>query len=275
MSAAVTPTEGKTPREIGREMVRLREQFGLTPQEVAERIHIRPRYITAMEEARYDQMPGKVYARGYIQTYAEFLGMDAAKTIAQCFAGEPVPNAQPVPPPPAATRKSLATRIPPYGPVVAGLAVLALAGIIFSGTTKTNDVAAGNLAESSVAPVPEAILASMRTLVMPTATNYECLTAESSLRCFYTGAASELLSKLTHSNRLPYIGEIDISEWLIAPETTEQTTLSDPATSASEEAETHSAKTKEAAEDSAAAVSTSKKNAAPADEIAPEAAPNE
>jgi len=212
----------KTPREIGREMLRLREQFNLTPQEVAERIHIRPRYITAMEEARYDQMPGKVYARGYIQTYAEFLGMDANKTIAQCFAGENTPNSDPVHPP-AATRANLPSRSAPYGRVAAVLAVLACGAIGYSMFMKKIDIAASEPIAPSVAPVPEAMLASMRNAIMPTAGNYECLMVESTLGCFYTDAASQLLSQLTHSNRLPFVGELDVSEYTVVPELAPET----------------------------------------------------
>jgi cytoskeleton protein RodZ len=233
MSSPTAVLEGKTPREIGREMLRLREQFNLTPQEVAERIHIRPRYITAMEEGRYDQMPGKVYARGYIQTYAEFLGMDVAKTITQCFAGEPMPNAQPVPPP-AATRANVPAHTLPYGRVAALLAAIVVGGIALSSTMNTTDNAATEPAAPSVAPVPEAMLASMRNAVMPTADNYECLMVETPLGCFYTGAASQLLSQLTRSNRLPYVGRIDVSEFAIAPEVAPepepQTPTSEPVT---------------------------------------------
>ncbi|MBX9725674.1 MAG: helix-turn-helix domain-containing protein, partial [Rickettsiales bacterium] len=45
-------SQNMTPREIGSQMAALREQFGLTPQEVSERLHIRTRYIHAIEEGR-------------------------------------------------------------------------------------------------------------------------------------------------------------------------------------------------------------------------------
>ncbi len=226
MSPSSTSVENKTPREIGREMIRLRTQFNLTPQEVAERIHIRPRYITAMEEARYDQMPGKVYARGYIQTYAEFLGMNPEKTVQQCFAGDVAPNAQPVPPP-AATLATLRTGSLPYKRMAIGVAALVLVVMVISALTGDGDAPSEEPVLTSVAPVPESMLASIRTLVMPTADNYECLMIESPLSCFYSDAVSHLLSQLTSSTRLPFGGDIDVSAFIASPKTVDESFPSD------------------------------------------------
>ena len=85
--------ESMGPKELGSYMRGLREHFKLSPQDVSERLHIRMRYVTAIEEANYDAMPGKIYARGYVQTYAEFLGLDAEQVVKQCFPAEEVKTA--------------------------------------------------------------------------------------------------------------------------------------------------------------------------------------
>lgn len=78
--------ETMTPKEIGAYMGGLREHFKLSLQDVSERLHIRVRYVQAIEQSQIEQLPGKVYARGYVHTYAEFLGLDADQVAAQWFA---------------------------------------------------------------------------------------------------------------------------------------------------------------------------------------------
>jgi hypothetical protein len=214
MNAPATATS-KTPREIGREMLRLREQFNLTPQEVAARIHIRPRYITAMEEARYDLMPGKVYARGYIQTYAEFLGLDADAVLKQCFDGETVQAAplRTVSARPASV--SISAGVSGQWRVYGVLTVVALATwLIYYQMHKA--MKPEQPAVSSVMPVPETMLATIRTLVMPTSANFECLTGSAPLGCTYSGAVSHLLSDVMN-RPLPFAEPIDVSGMAVAP----------------------------------------------------------
>jgi len=50
-------------------------------EEVAARLHIRPKYIAALEEGRLQDLPGRVYTMGYLQSYAEFLGLDPAQVV--------------------------------------------------------------------------------------------------------------------------------------------------------------------------------------------------
>ena len=61
--------------DIGPYFRGLREHYKLSEQDVSARLHIRAKYIQAIETSDVSQLPGKVYARGYIATYAEFLGI--------------------------------------------------------------------------------------------------------------------------------------------------------------------------------------------------------
>jgi len=45
-------------------------------EEVEERTKIRKRYLRAMEEERWELLPGAAYARAFLRTYAEFLALD-------------------------------------------------------------------------------------------------------------------------------------------------------------------------------------------------------
>ena len=176
--------------EIGPYLRSVREHFTLTLQDVSERLHIRVRYITAMEEGRFELMPGKAYARGYVHTYAEFLGLDPDQVVDQCFQAAPndttTAPAEPVylPRPPSATPKE-GKRLGWFLWPAIGIAL-----VIFAFTQLDTDDAPEQTpvvpTEKPVAPVtPEALLAPMYDTVMPTARNYECLGDGLYLSCFF------------------------------------------------------------------------------------------
>jgi hypothetical protein len=56
---------------------RSRRRIGLPEVEAA--IKIRGRYLRAMESEDWDQLPGDTYARAFIRTYANFLGLDGER----------------------------------------------------------------------------------------------------------------------------------------------------------------------------------------------------
>lgn len=49
---------------------------GLDVADVARALNIRKKYIIALEEEKYHELPAKVYIRGYLRLYSEFLGVD-------------------------------------------------------------------------------------------------------------------------------------------------------------------------------------------------------
>lgn len=218
--AASTAPETMTPREIGAQMARLREQFGLTAQEVSERLHIRPRYISAMEDGRHDLMPGKVYARGYVHTYAEFLGLDADAVANRYFAHE-APQATPMPP---ATRNAPSASLGrSHWRSYAVMAVGALGGLLLIAQL-SGFFSSSVPEESSVSPVPDTMLESVRTQVMPTANNYDCLTDDAGpLACFYSDKVTRALVRLDDKEHLPFAGDMDVSAMAVEPKEAEAT----------------------------------------------------
>ncbi len=61
---------------IGDSLREARHRRGLSPADVMKGIRIRERYLTALEEERWDMLPGEAYTKGFLRTYAEFLGLD-------------------------------------------------------------------------------------------------------------------------------------------------------------------------------------------------------
>ena len=80
-STATDATEAEQYQHIGAYLREMREHFRLSPQDVARRLHIRHKYLVALEEGNINDLPGRVYTIGYLQTYAEFLGLDATKIL--------------------------------------------------------------------------------------------------------------------------------------------------------------------------------------------------
>ena len=56
-----------------------RMDAGLTLTEASEETGIDAKYLYALEEEAWDDLPGKVFAMGYAKTYALFLGLNTKK----------------------------------------------------------------------------------------------------------------------------------------------------------------------------------------------------
>ena len=61
---------------IGDSLREARTRRGLSAADVQKGIRIRERYLTALEEERWELLPGDAYTKGFLRTYAEFLGLD-------------------------------------------------------------------------------------------------------------------------------------------------------------------------------------------------------
>lgn len=62
--------------DIGPSLREARTKRGLTPEDVQKAIRIRDRYLHALEEENWDLLPGDAYVKGFLRTYAEFLGLN-------------------------------------------------------------------------------------------------------------------------------------------------------------------------------------------------------
>lgn len=62
--------------QIGPSLREARERRGLTAADVQKAIRIRDRYLHAIEEERWELLPGDAYVKGFLRTYADFLGLD-------------------------------------------------------------------------------------------------------------------------------------------------------------------------------------------------------
>jgi cytoskeleton protein RodZ len=69
--------------EIGVSLRNAREHQKLALSDVERATHIRTKYLAALEEERWDVPPGPAYVKGFLRTYADFLGLDGATFVAE------------------------------------------------------------------------------------------------------------------------------------------------------------------------------------------------
>src|SRR6185503_11998445 len=76
-ASTATPTFSITEKEtVGRMLRRHREERNLSLDEAARATKIRKDFLHSIEEDRLDTLPGPVFARGFLRSYAEFLNLD-------------------------------------------------------------------------------------------------------------------------------------------------------------------------------------------------------
>ncbi len=66
---------------LGEEFRAAREARNLSLSDVAEQIHIRTIYLQSIEDEDWSAIAAPVYVRGFIRTYARFLGLDAERIV--------------------------------------------------------------------------------------------------------------------------------------------------------------------------------------------------
>lgn len=67
--------------EVPELLAALREHAGLSLDQVAAALRIRAVYLRAIEDGRFDDLPGPTYAVGFVRAYADHLGLDPETTV--------------------------------------------------------------------------------------------------------------------------------------------------------------------------------------------------
>jgi cytoskeleton protein RodZ len=75
-----TTTEFKDTH-VGRLLCATRMRLGKDLQHIAQVLHIRYTYLVAIEDGRYEDLPGQAYAIGFVRAYADLLELDGEEVI--------------------------------------------------------------------------------------------------------------------------------------------------------------------------------------------------
>jgi cytoskeletal protein RodZ len=124
---------------IGDSLREARTRRGLSSADVQKGIRIRERYLIALEEERWELLPGEAYAKGFLRTYAEFLGLDGNLYIDEYNARIAAHDNEPLVPytlaPVHTTRRGVVRTL--MGILVLALAIAGLAAWGIGGATPT------------------------------------------------------------------------------------------------------------------------------------------
>lgn len=72
---------------VGQQLKTRRQSLRLSLAQIELDTKIRGKFLTALESGNYDSLPNDIYSRGFVQHYANHLGLDGAK-IAAAYAAE-------------------------------------------------------------------------------------------------------------------------------------------------------------------------------------------
>jgi len=67
---------------FGANFRKAREAAGLPLEKIAAETRISTRFLTAIENEAFQQLPGGIFNRGFIRAYAEYLGLDSDQVVA-------------------------------------------------------------------------------------------------------------------------------------------------------------------------------------------------
>jgi cytoskeleton protein RodZ len=90
--------------EIGSSLQQARVRQKLTLADAERATRIRGRYLEALEDERFELLPEPAYAKGFLRTYAEFLGLESQPFVDE-YNARFAPNAEPTPTPPPRSRR--------------------------------------------------------------------------------------------------------------------------------------------------------------------------
>jgi len=76
---------------IGQQLRQAREARQLTLEQVTRATHIRAHYLQLLEDDRLEALPSEVQARGFLRTYANYLGLDAGSIMASLQTESSIP----------------------------------------------------------------------------------------------------------------------------------------------------------------------------------------
>jgi hypothetical protein len=128
---------------VGRTLREARTERGVELSEVERATKIRVKFLEAMEDDRWEDLPAPVYARGFLDIYSRYLGLDHralleeySKTV-EAKGREPIPESVIKPGTLRQTRPVRHTRsinLAPIAKVLAGVVVLVIIGLVIVGS---------------------------------------------------------------------------------------------------------------------------------------------
>jgi cytoskeleton protein RodZ len=145
--------EASPGRAVGRLLRDQREARGLSLPDIEKKLRIRLSHLEAIEDGRFDKLPGAAYIPAFLRAYAAHVGLDPEKVLTAYHLSGPVPIKRPV-------------ALPADFPIVEkrapiGLAVLTILLVVGAGYAAWHYLPREqSVVAEKVPPVPDRLLAS-------------------------------------------------------------------------------------------------------------------
>ena len=140
--------------EFGASFRKARESRNVSLDKIAVETRISTRFLLAIENEQFELLPGGIFNRGFIRTYAERLGLDPEESIAAyeklSRAAEQEPEAQE-----AVIGRGRTTKVPVYFVAGTGLLILVIVFYVNSGHSRQALVTANPPVAEASAPKPD------------------------------------------------------------------------------------------------------------------------
>jgi cytoskeleton protein RodZ len=140
------------PRSIGERLRAGRERAGLSVAAAAEKLHLDPKVIEALEADRFAELGASVYVRGHLRRYADFVGEPGIELVNAYSA-----RTEARPPPPDLTQVPQAERRTDPKRLVTPLVWLGCAAILAFAIWWVLAGSGGNAGSSAAVEVPAAV----------------------------------------------------------------------------------------------------------------------
>ena len=172
MEDKAAPAPAPEPRTIGQRLRAGRERAGLSVPASAEKLHLDPKVIEALEADRFAELGASVYVRGHLRRYADFVGEPGAELVAAYTAKG---NSRPPPPDltkaPQAEHRADPRRLVTPLTGLGGAAVVALAiwWILAGSKPGPHQAQTTSAPKAEPLPAPDSVLAANPAEVTPAA----------------------------------------------------------------------------------------------------------
>ena len=153
----VPPTyDDRSMGSFAERMRREREMRGISLEEISEATKITSRCLQALEEEKFDKLPGGIFNKGFVRSYAAFIGIDEDQAVADFVSASGGEKEQPLPDPPVPRAIVLGQRVKErtnWQAVGVLVAVVAIGFVVFwkAGPSVVRLVAAERRAHSNAA----------------------------------------------------------------------------------------------------------------------------
>lgn len=155
---------------MGEVLTDARHRRGVTVEDVEAHTRIRKKYLVALEQDDYSELPEPIYAKGFLHIYAEYLGIDPEFAVKLFQPPAPPVSSQLIRP--AASGLPSGPGIPVRGLAVFALACLGIGALFFLYAQYAAYVSssAGAIGSGGVVSRPTAVSAPTRYALVPVPT---------------------------------------------------------------------------------------------------------